>query len=144
MQSAEWHAQFYFGGEEESGDEMSGIIKALHQTLIEPRSLDAPAFRDPELGDVPLASFVPSDAPSPFDEADRDMTSNLLFTIMREVLTERERHVLIERFWNDRRLESVGEDIGVCRERVRQIQNEALRTLRNAFLERGISQCPSL
>lgn len=48
-------------------------------------------------------------------------------------LTERERVIIIKRFGlegEDRTLERVGDEIGLCRERVRQIEKEALAKLR--------------
>lgn len=46
-------------------------------------------------------------------------------------LMEREKHVLTERIFEDRTLESVAHDHGVTRERIRQIEAKAFRKLRH-------------
>ena len=48
-------------------------------------------------------------------------------------LTDRERLILRARFGDQKRnLEDLGREMGLSKERVRQIQNEALRKLRRA------------
>jgi len=54
-------------------------------------------------------------------------------TLAGDVLTDRERKVLLGRYWDNRTLEEVGAAVGLTRERVRQIQNRALRKLREAM-----------
>jgi RNA polymerase primary sigma factor len=57
-------------------------------------------------------------------------------------LTERERKILVMRFGlegdDGMTLEDIGKSFGVCRERIRQIQVEALEKLRGALGEEGI------
>lgn len=45
-------------------------------------------------------------------------------------LTPREAHILREKFWGQRTLADVGQDLGISRERVRQLQEGALRKMR--------------
>lgn len=42
-------------------------------------------------------------------------------------LTDRERHVIIERHVERRSLDSLAKELGITRERVRQIENNAIR-----------------
>ena len=58
-------------------------------------------------------------------------------TLASDVLTDRERKVLLGRYWDNRTLEEVGAAVGLTRERVRQIQMRALAKLREAM------GCPS-
>ncbi len=59
-------------------------------------------------------------------------------------LTENQQEVLARRFglrgFERSTLEEVGREIGLTRERVRQIQVEALKTLREIIEDRGLSQ----
>lgn len=48
-------------------------------------------------------------------------------------LNPAQRHVLTERFLEERTLAAVGDDLNVSRERVRQIEKEALKKLRRLF-----------
>ena len=58
-------------------------------------------------------------------------------------LTEKQSEVVVRRFglhgYEPSTLEQVGEEIGLTRERVRQIQVEALRRLRRMMEKQGIS-----
>lgn len=57
-------------------------------------------------------------------------------TTMAEILTTREYHVLKERYTGDgRTLEEVGQDYGVTRERIRQIEAKAIRKLRRRLID---------
>ncbi len=60
-------------------------------------------------------------------------------TLASDVLTDCERKVLLGRYWDNRTLEEVGAAVGLTRERVRQIQNRALRKLREALEARGMN-----
>ena len=60
-------------------------------------------------------------------------------TLASDVLTERERKVLLGRYWDNRTLEEVGAAVGLTRERVRQIQMRALAKLREALEARGMN-----
>src|SRR5829696_8072818 len=68
------------------------------------------------------------------EDALKDSVHGLL-----ETLTERERRVLVRRYGLDggrcATLEEIGEEVGVTRERVRQIQSTALRKLRSRAIE---------
>ena len=100
------------------------IIEA-NRTAADTLSLDMPVG-DEE--DTTIGSFVEDDnTPSP-----ADATSN---TLLAEALTEREADVLRMRFGmydgRTHTLEEVGQIFGVTRERIRQIENKAIRKLRH-------------
>jgi RNA polymerase primary sigma factor len=81
-------------------------------------------------------------APSPEDEAARQLLRERVRTAL-DVLTPRERTVIELRFGikdgRPRTLDIVGNELGVTRERVRQIQIEALRRLREILEREGFS-----
>ncbi len=60
-----------------------------------------------------------------------------------EDLNPKQREVLARRFgllgYEAATLENVGKEIGLTRERVRQIQVEALKSLRDVLLQQGLS-----
>ena len=94
-------------------------------------SLDAPIGAD----DSDSVSEVVADpnAPAPFDRLVRESDHNLVREVF-VTLSPRESAILAMLFWLDdgtpRTLEEVGEHFGVTRERIRQIQDEALKKMR--------------
>jgi RNA polymerase primary sigma factor len=112
-----------------SGTRIQEILRAA-QT---PVSLEAPVGDEGEENQV--RDFVRDvDAASPEEEAAHEVLKDQLETALEEVLTPREKMVLQLRFGlgdgHQYPLEKVGEQLGVTRERVRQIEAEALRKLR--------------
>jgi RNA polymerase primary sigma factor len=128
-------------GREPTDDELSeeiGIDRAklsqLKVASMRPASLDAPISDDDstEFGEI----VGDENAQTPFDLlSHKNMHSQLdgLLT----VLDERERKIIDARFGlagqKPRTLEEVGQEFGVTRERIRQLQNIALRKLRRAL-----------
>lgn len=120
--------------DEELGDELgmsAGRIAQMRMAAIRPASLDAP------IGDEDSNNFaeVVQDeaADTPYEQLE-DKTVTRMLREMVKNLDPREATILSARFGLDggpeRTLEEVGEKFGVTRERVRQIQNIALRKLR--------------
>ena len=78
------------------------------------------------------------------DDEPTELTPDVLAGIeyALSTLKERERYILVERYKGKRTLRSIGEDIGVKTERVRQIVNKAERNLRHprnmAFITKGV------
>ena len=107
------------------------IIEA-NRTAADTLSLDMPVG-DEE--DTTIGSFVEDDnTPGPVDAPSNAMLSEALTEIL-GTLTEREADVLRMRFGmydgRTHTLEEVGQIFGVTRERIRQIENKAIRKLRH-------------
>ena len=102
-------------------------------------SVDAPIAEDVS---IPLREMLPDhEGAEPVTLCGKDRLRNLVTKWLRE-LTPRQREVLRRRFGLDGHesstLERIGEEIGLTRERTRQVQLEALRKLRNILARRGI------
>jgi len=102
-----------------------------------PISLDAPVGTD----EPQRISEVVADpnAAAPFDRLIRENDSQLVQEVL-ATLTPRENTILAMRFGLDdgrpKTLEEIGEELGVTRERIRQIQEEALQKMRVKIAER--------
>jgi RNA polymerase nonessential primary-like sigma factor len=93
------------------------------------RSFDAPLRSDGEGIDT-LHDVLAANAPQPTPDV-----APLL-----DALSDRQRRVVALRFWGGETLDVVAQDIGVTRERARQIQNEALAHMRRRV---GRAACAS-
>src|SRR5579871_7065546 len=120
--------------DEELAEEM-GIsavrVSQMRTAAIRPASLDAP------IGDEDSNNFAEvvqdENAESPYEQLEDKTVTNMLQDMVKS-LDPREATILSARFGLDggseKTLEDVGAKFGVTRERVRQIQNIALRKLR--------------
>src|SRR5581483_139905 len=110
----------------------SSRVAQMRTAAIRPASLDAPIGDDDDSNNY---SEVVQDenAISPYDKLEDKTVTNMLQEMVK-TLDPREATILTYRFGLDggseKTLEDVGEKFGVTRERVRQIQNIALRKLR--------------
>ena len=115
----------------ELGLPVEKIIEA-NRTAADTLSLDTPVG-DEE--DTSIGSFVEDErTPGPADATSNAMLAEALKEIL-DTLTEREADVLRMRFGmydgRTHTLEEVGQNFGVTRERIRQIENKAIRKLRH-------------
>jgi len=126
--------------DEEVAEELELDTKKVRQyrdASRAPLSLDAPVGED----DSSRVSEIIADsnAANPFEEIRRGTDTALVREVL-ATLTERESSILALRFGlngdNEMTLEDVGERFGVTRERIRQIQELALKKLRTKMEER--------
>ena len=106
-------------------------VSQMRTASIRPASLDAPVGDD---NSNTYSEMVEDDrAVNPYDELEDKTVTGMLQDMVKH-LDAREATILRFRFGldggNEKTLEEVGEKFGVTRERVRQIQNLALRKLR--------------
>ena len=120
-------------------------VAALKSAAIRPTSLDQ------QIGDeegTSLGEIIgDEDASDPFEQLrDKDMRDEVGDLLA--VLDDRERRIINCRFGLDgaktKTLEEVGEKFGVTRERIRQLQNIALRKLRRALAKKERSKAPAV
>jgi RNA polymerase primary sigma factor len=101
-------------------------VRGLPRTMA---SLDRPVGED---GDATLGDLMAADTPEPTADLELNLRHEALEQALAD-LPEREALVLRRRFGLDdeqpRTLAEVGDEIGVTRERVRQIERDALRRL---------------
>jgi RNA polymerase primary sigma factor len=105
-------------------------VRELFSLVEDPVSLETPVG-DGESMVADLIEDVKSEAP---DTAHADSARSLELGVAIERLNPRMKHVVLRRFGLDgqppQTLEEVGTDLGITRERVRQLETRALRELR--------------
>ncbi|NLE96349.1 MAG: sigma-70 family RNA polymerase sigma factor, partial [Dehalococcoidia bacterium] len=105
----------------------------------QPVSLDAPIGED---GDARLGDFVEDESsPSPSEVATQQLLKEQLDKAL-DQLTPREKRVIQLRFGlkdgHARTLDEVGQEFGLTRERIRQIEAKSLRKLRQPGISRAL------
>jgi RNA polymerase primary sigma factor len=107
-------------------------VELLLRHNREPISLHTPVAGDTSTAE--LGDLIPDDAPDPADQVASSWRRRYVDTAL-ATLSEREATVLCQRFGLDddrpRTLDEIGRSIGLTRERVRQIESQALRKLRH-------------
>ncbi|MFN3549368.1 MAG: RNA polymerase factor sigma-32 [Mesorhizobium sp.] len=111
-------------------------------------SLNAPLSDDGEAGSERM-DFLVSDAPTPDEVVTASVDDErrvLWLNRALSVLNERELRIIRERRLRDEgaTLESLGEKLGISKERVRQIENRAMQKLRTALLKINPDMAPAM
>jgi RNA polymerase primary sigma factor len=114
-------------------------VRRIMRIAQEPMSLETPVGTEENSS---LGDFIEDDSlPGPADQASRHLLKEQMNEIL-SGLSERERKVLEMRFGlkdgTARTLEEVGQEFGVTRERIRQIEAKALRKLRHPIRSRKL------
>ena len=114
-------------------------VREIQKVALEPVSLETPIGEEE---DSHLGDFIEDeDVPAPDEAASYILLKEQLEEVL-ETLTPREAKVLRLRFGLDdgrsRTLEEVGQEFGVTRERIRQIEAKALRKLRHPSRSRKL------
>src|SRR5438093_4546384 len=130
-------------GREPTDEEIAGElgfpvarVKQLRRAAVRPTSLDAP-IGDDESNRV--ADVVKDEAAdTPYEQLE-EKTNSAMIHEMVQTLDAREQAILRQRFGLDggdrKTLEEIGEQFGVTRERIRQIEEIALKKLRQRIVE---------
>ena len=103
----------------------SMLIEQNHKTL----SMDAPLSEDTETS---VGDLVPSRYRTD-DSLDKESLHQDIAAILNHILTAKEREIILRSFGigcKEEGLEEIGVSLGLSRERVRQIREKALRTIR--------------
>ena len=111
------------------------IAKELQRgALAEPRSLDQKIRRERGETEACLGDLIEdTKAPNPEELLIAEALHSELAEVLEECLDEREQAVIRGRFWDGRTLAAIGETLGLSRERVRQLERQALGKLRRAL-----------
>ncbi|MBS3812214.1 sigma-70 family RNA polymerase sigma factor [Candidatus Bipolaricaulota bacterium] len=123
-------------------DEPVDKIRKAQKTAQRTTSLDKPlGEEDGEagvLGDI----LADSNLPGPEQASLQMLTRDHLEKLLHEVLTDRERRIIQLRYgledYHPRTLNEVGKVFGISRERVRQIQKEAINKLRSPEIKKQL------
>lgn len=117
---------------------MTGIDEELIASAIDVNghstSIDAPIGED---DDNSLADTLSSDDASSRSDSSLDRESMNMFIndLLKEVLNDREQRILQESFGigrMEKSLEEIADEMGMTRERIRQVKEKALRKIRNS------------
>jgi len=116
-------------------------VRELLGYLQQPVSLDTPVGEE---ADSTLGEFVPDVRANPEEEATDEVLKTEMDRVLDEVLTPREKRVLQLRYGlgdgHTYSLEKVGRELGVTRERVRQLEKQALEKLRRGPAIRKLAE----
>lgn len=128
---------------EEVAEELGRPLESVEKMLdLSERvtSLDLPVGRE---NDRPVMEMIPDEASMEPDGLVQDEDIIHSVDAWLDELDEKQREVIVRRFglhgYQRATLEEVGAELGVTRERVRQIQMDALRRLRRILESRGLS-----
>ena len=119
--------------------EQQADVEALLQYDRRPLGLDEPV---PGADLLTVGDRIEDEGHQPMDERIDEHTIEHKMPQLLECLTPRERHIIECRFglgkFEERTLQEIGDELGLSRERVRQIERGALDQLREVAAERGL------
>lgn len=128
-------------GRKYTGKEIEQIM-LLAQDVI---SLNAPITNKGDMQDMDteLGDLIEDPSPTPEEEAMITNRREVIASYIRKYLSPREQRVIILRFGLEggrpMRLEEIGREYGISRERVRQVEAKAIRKLRFRFAKNKIT-----
>jgi RNA polymerase primary sigma factor len=112
-------------------------IRQYREASRAPVRLDSPISGDDSM--TLSETVADENGPAPFDELVQDNDNNMVYEVL-ATLDARESKILAMRFGLDsgtpKTLEEVGEHFGITRERIRQIQEQALEKMRTRIEKR--------
>lgn len=129
-------------GRKYTGKEIEQIM-LLAQGVI---SLNAPITNKGDMQDMDteLGDLIEDPNPTPEEEAAITNRREVIASYIRKYLSPREQRVIILRFGLEggrpMRLEEIGREYGISRERVRQVEAKAIRKLRFRFAKNKITR----
>jgi RNA polymerase nonessential primary-like sigma factor len=116
-------------------------VKAMMELNERVVSLDMQVSNENSVGKPLVEALADKNAVDPEEQLASEHLHESLEQCMQE-LNEKQREVLSRRFglggYERQTLEEVGKEVGLTRERVRQIQMSALKTLREILIKRGL------
>ena len=105
-------------------------VEDVFRAIQDPITLQTPIGDD----DSTLADMIGDDSPSPYSETERNKLAEQIIDVL-HTLTPREEEVIRRRYGigveRDYTLEEVGRHLSITRERVRQIEEKAMRKLKH-------------
>jgi len=115
-------------------------IEAVLRAVQDPVTLQTPIGDD----EATLEDFIGDSSLSPYDDTERNKTSEVLLKILKTTLNPREEMVIRMRFGigvdRDHTLDEIGRQLLITRERVRQIEVKAMRKLKHPYRLRMLKQ----
>ena len=118
---------------EKLGISPAEVTEIERSVSIEPISFDMPVDKE---GNITLGEIIRDEKEDPEKEASQNLLREDLIEFLKEVLDPRELKVIFYRFrlFDGRKwtLEEVGREFGVTRERIRQIEVQALKKLQES------------
>jgi RNA polymerase primary sigma factor len=106
-------------------------------------SLNMPVSNDPD-SEAELNDYIEDTSPTPYELVVAADRKEFLLKQMRKCLSPRECTIITLRFGlesgNSMTLEEIGKELKITRERVRQLEEKALRKLRHYFLKQNLTR----
>lgn len=104
------------------------LIDATYIAEADVISLDMPVGQDQE---AHLVDFIEDRQGSGIEDETTDVFLSELVSDLLDALSPTEKDVILKRFYNGMTLSEIGGELGVSRQRIKQIENQALRKLRH-------------